>query len=116
MAKNTISSAFRKIDVDQYNDDCYKEEEASEPHSPPTGPDEQEIVNLVNQGKHVDALKILLRSAPIATKNQSIKLITKELLRVMFAPENLNSLPLVNFEKNVKEGPKVPSKDYWRVR
>lgn len=49
MSKNTTSSAFRKIDVDQYNDDYYKEEEASEPHSPPTAPDEQEIVNFVNQ-------------------------------------------------------------------
>ncbi|GFU05572.1 hypothetical protein NPIL_6581 [Nephila pilipes] len=74
MAKCTISSAFRKIDIDIYNDDCYREEEEQQPpHSPPTGPDEQEIVNLINQGKHVDALKILLRSAPIATKNQSIK-------------------------------------------
>lgn len=50
MAKNTISSAFRKIDVDQYNDDYYREDDgSSEPHSPPTGPDEQEIMNLVNQ-------------------------------------------------------------------
>ncbi|XP_015909458.1 actin-related protein 2/3 complex subunit 5-B isoform X1 [Parasteatoda tepidariorum] len=73
MSKNTTSSAFRKIDVDQYNDDYYKEEEGSEPHSPPTGPDEQEIQNLINQGKHIDAMKNLLRTAPTGTKNQCIK-------------------------------------------
>lgn len=73
MSRNTTSSAFRKIDVDQYNEDYYKEEEASEPHSPPTAPDEQEIVSFINQGKHVEALKILLRSAPAGTKNQNIK-------------------------------------------
>lgn len=72
MAKNTISSAFRKIDVDQYNDDYYKEEEVNEPHSPPTAPDEQEIVNFINQGKHIEALRNLLRSAPAGT-NQNIK-------------------------------------------
>ncbi|GIY83109.1 hypothetical protein CEXT_748561 [Caerostris extrusa] len=98
MAKNTISSAFRKIDVDQYNDDCYNEEEASEPHSPPTGPDEQEILNLVNQGKHVDALKILLRSAPITTKNQSIKDVAFNLiLRVIL------SIKTSDIEKTVSQ-------------
>lgn len=46
MAKNTASSAFRKIDVDQYNEDNFKEEE---PESAPIGPDENEINALLNQ-------------------------------------------------------------------
>ena len=49
MAKNTASSAFRKIDVDQYNEDNYKEDEGGDPQSPPIGPDENEITNLLNQ-------------------------------------------------------------------
>ena len=49
MAKNTSSSAFRKIDVDQYNEDNYKDEEPGEPTSPSIGPDEREISTLLNQ-------------------------------------------------------------------
>lgn len=47
MAKNTSSSAFRKIDIDQYNEDNFKEDEAES--SGPTGPDEGEICALLNQ-------------------------------------------------------------------
>ena len=49
MSKNTANSAFRKIDVDQYNEDNYREDDAGEPQSPPIGPDENEITNLINQ-------------------------------------------------------------------
>lgn len=47
MAKNTSSSAFRKIDIDQYNEDNFKEDEAEQ--SMPTGPDEDEVSGLLNQ-------------------------------------------------------------------
>lgn len=49
MAKNTSSSAFRKIDVDQYNEDNYREEEQAELQSAPIGPDESEVTALMNQ-------------------------------------------------------------------
>ena len=49
MAKNTFSSAFRKIDVDQYNEDNYREEEQAELQSAPVGADEAEIMALMNQ-------------------------------------------------------------------
>lgn len=49
MSKNTANSAFRKIDVDQYNEDSYREDEVGESQSPPIGPDENEITNLLNQ-------------------------------------------------------------------
>ncbi|XP_023209804.1 actin-related protein 2/3 complex subunit 5-B [Centruroides vittatus] len=73
MAKSTFNSTFRKIDVDQFNDDYYKDEENNEAQSPPTGPDEQEINNLLNQGKNIEALKSLLKNAPIGSKNQIMK-------------------------------------------
>lgn len=47
MAKNTSSSAFRKIDIDQYNEDNFRDDEADQ--GVPTGPDEDEVSNLLNQ-------------------------------------------------------------------
>ncbi|XP_029843471.1 actin-related protein 2/3 complex subunit 5 [Ixodes scapularis] len=87
MAKNTSSSAFRKIDIDQYNEDNYKEDEAPDAQSnAQAGPDEQEVNHLLNQGKNVDALKIILKAAPIGSKCQSVKDATSALvMRVLLA-------------------------------
>lgn len=49
MAKNTSSSAFRKIDVDQYNEDNFKVEETAESLTPSSFPDETEINSLLTQ-------------------------------------------------------------------
>ncbi|KAL1490471.1 hypothetical protein ABEB36_013159 [Hypothenemus hampei] len=71
MAKNTLSSAFRKIDVDQYCEDNYKEDEVDQVG--PQGPDENEVKILIQKGKLIDALKLVLVNAPLGTKNQQIK-------------------------------------------
>ncbi|KAK4880540.1 hypothetical protein RN001_008686 [Aquatica leii] len=95
MAKNTSSSAFRKIDVDQYNEDNFKEDESDQ--SGPTGPNENEIISLLNQypfssfwflskfgllrnysltiptGKYLEAIQTVLSNAPLGSKNQQIK-------------------------------------------
>ncbi|XP_050306732.1 actin-related protein 2/3 complex subunit 5-C [Anthonomus grandis grandis] len=71
MAKNTSSSAFRKIDVDQYCEDNYKEDEVDQVG--PQGPDENEVKNLLQKGKSIDALKLVLSNAPLGSKNQQIK-------------------------------------------
>ncbi|CAH1644962.1 unnamed protein product [Spodoptera littoralis] len=71
MAKNTSSSAFRKIDIDQYNEDNFKEDEAEQ--SIPTGPDEGEVCALLNQCRYIDALKVVLNNAPVGSANQQIK-------------------------------------------
>ncbi|KAL0849157.1 hypothetical protein ABMA28_013503 [Loxostege sticticalis] len=71
MAKNTSSSAFRKIDIDQYNEDNFKEDESEQ--SVPTGPDESEVCSLLNQGKHIEALRLVLSNAPMGSLNQQIK-------------------------------------------
>lgn len=73
MAKNTSSSAFRKIDVDQYNEDNFKEDEADS--SAVVGPDENEITNLLTQGKFVEALVLVLQNAPLRCKQQHVKVI-----------------------------------------
>ncbi|XP_060517913.1 actin-related protein 2/3 complex subunit 5-C [Cylas formicarius] len=71
MAKNTSSSAFRKIDVDQYSEDNYKEDEIEQVG--PLGPDENDVNNLLQKGKLVDALKLVIGNAPLGSKNQQIK-------------------------------------------
>lgn len=76
MAKNTSSSAFRKIDVDQYNEDNFVEEEGAAEAAvaaAATGPDEAEITRLLAQGKNVEALKLALETAPLSSKNQAVK-------------------------------------------
>lgn len=98
MAKNTFSSAFRKIDVDQYNEDNFEEDEIDS-GTTAVGPDENEITKLLTQypftihifvtynltkivqfsltamftGKNVEALKLALEGAPLCSKNQQIK-------------------------------------------
>lgn len=47
MSKSTSSSAFRKIDIDQYCEDNFKEDEPDQ--GGPLGPDENEILTLLNQ-------------------------------------------------------------------
>ncbi|XP_051164570.1 actin-related protein 2/3 complex subunit 5 [Leptopilina boulardi] len=70
---DTSDSAFRKIDVDQYNDNNFKEEEVDSGTTGPTGPDENEILQLLSQGKNAEALISVLKSAPLGCKNQQIK-------------------------------------------
>ena len=73
MSKNTSSSAFRKIDVDAFNEDNFKDEEGG-PASTNAGPiDSAQLSSMMAQGKNVDALKTMLSQAPMGTKNQQEK-------------------------------------------
>lgn len=73
-AQRKMSTGFRKIDIDQYGDDVFKEEELNslEPQSP-AGVDEQEVKRLLQSGRKGEALRSILSSAPIHTKNQQAK-------------------------------------------
>lgn len=71
--KDTSASAFRKIDVDQYSDNNFKEEDGDAGSTGHTGPDENEILTLLSQGKNAEALISVLKSAPLGCKNQQIK-------------------------------------------
>lgn len=77
MAKNTSSSAFRKIDVDRYNEDNFKEDEIDSNGAVPF-PDDSEVTKLLNQGKNIDALKLVLENAPLGSKNQQAKVSEQE--------------------------------------
>lgn len=73
MSKNTSSSAFRKINVDQYNEDNFKEDEIDSNGTAYTGPDDADITKLLNTGKSIEALKSVLENAPLTSKNQQTK-------------------------------------------
>jgi actin related protein 2/3 complex, subunit 5 len=93
MAKNTSSSAFRKIDVDQYNEDNFKDDEQENQHL--SGIDEKEINSLLIQNKNTEALKICLKNAPLLSKNQQLKDQALQLtLRVMISikPSQMDSV------------------------
>lgn len=59
MAKNTSSSAFRKIDVDQYCEDNYKEDEVDQVG--PQGPDENEVKNLLQKYPFLHFERLFIR-------------------------------------------------------
>lgn len=73
MAKNTSSSAFRKINVDQYNEDNFKEDDIDSNGTAYTGPDDADITKLINSGKNIEALKLVLENAPLRSKSQQTK-------------------------------------------
>ena len=69
-----MSTGFRKIDIDQYGEDVFREEELNslEPQSP-VGVDEQEVKRLLQSGRKPEALRCILSAAPLNTKNQATK-------------------------------------------
>lgn len=72
MAKNTNSSAFRKINIDEFSEDNFKDDEQQE-NQQLGGIDENEINQLLLKQKNCEALKFCLENAPIYNKNQAVK-------------------------------------------
>ncbi len=69
MAKNMGNSGFRRLDVDAFNEDCYREDDDAETPSA-FGPDEQEVAGLLKSNRSLDALRAALRNTPVKSKNQ----------------------------------------------
>lgn len=97
MAKNTGASRFRKVDVDQYDDDKFVDDSEIDADSDSQGINDAEVNNFLAQGKHQDALKLVLNSAPVNSKNQAVKdRAASTVVRV------LTSFKSVDIEKAVK--------------
>jgi len=73
MSKNTLSSQFRKIDVDSLAEDVFKDDETTDALGAANGVDEKEVSILINSGKHSEALKAMLSSSAISSKNSVVK-------------------------------------------
>ncbi|CAK6971318.1 Actin-related protein 2/3 complex subunit 5 [Scomber scombrus] len=86
MSKNTVSARFRRVDVDEYDENKFVDEEDGGENQ--LGPDEAEcfqktvimgfallccILNLPCTGNLMEALHAVLKNPPINTKNQNVK-------------------------------------------
>lgn len=47
MSKNTRNTAFRKVDVDQFSDEIYQEDQAADESA--TGPSDAEVQSLLSK-------------------------------------------------------------------
>ena len=74
MSKNTFSTGFRKVDVDELDEEQFRDEpETQEDAEDDVGQKEQEVKKLTQSGNNLDALKVALENPPLHDKNESLK-------------------------------------------
>ncbi|XP_039519343.1 actin related protein 2/3 complex, subunit 5-like, a [Pimephales promelas] len=101
MAKNTLSSRFRGVDIDEYDENKFVDEqdEAAEQQQEP---DACEVDQLIGQGDMMSAFHIALRNPPINSKNPAVKERAQAVvLRVLTAFKSSDIEPAVkSLDKN----------------
>ncbi|XP_067165449.1 actin-related protein 2/3 complex subunit 5-like protein [Apteryx mantelli] len=71
MARSTLSSRFRRLDIDAYDENRFVEEpEEAAAAEPDAGP---EVEALLRQGDTLQAFHTAIRNSPVNTKNQAMK-------------------------------------------
>ena len=74
MSKNTRSAEFRKVDVDELDDEQYQDdpEEIADSDDCKVQQREQEIKKLMQSGSKVEALKLALKDPPVQNKDSNV--------------------------------------------
>ncbi|XP_015789278.1 actin-related protein 2/3 complex subunit 5 [Tetranychus urticae] len=83
MATN-VSSGFRKIDIDSFNDDVFKEDDQVVSQSSGTSLDDKEILQLCSAGKHYEAIKSIFDLQPQSSGDSAIKELAFNLIMQVF--------------------------------
>ncbi|KAK7835326.1 hypothetical protein U0070_017862 [Myodes glareolus] len=73
MARNTLSSRFRRVDIDEFDKNKFVDEQEEAAAAGEPGPDPGEVDGLLRQGDMLRAFHAALRNSPINTKNQAVK-------------------------------------------
>ncbi|XP_066500074.1 actin related protein 2/3 complex, subunit 5-like, a [Hoplias malabaricus] len=72
MARNTLPSQFRRLDIDEFDENQFvDEQEDSEQQQ--LDPDSAEVDALIRRGEMMAAFQIALRNPPISSKNPAVK-------------------------------------------
>ena len=74
MSKNTLASGFRKVDIDELDEEQFRDEpETQEDVEGDVGRKEQEVKKLTQSGNNLEALKVSLENPPLHDKDESLK-------------------------------------------
>jgi len=69
MTKNLLfNTSYRHLNVDEFDPEAYVD--GDEADTPGIGPDENQVKQLLQSNKNVEALKVALSNPPLRTKNQ----------------------------------------------
>ncbi|CAH8500859.1 unnamed protein product [Dicrocoelium dendriticum] len=71
MSKNTGDTKFRKVDVDQYGESNFQDEQTEDTFSPKFS--EADVKSCIEKGRYVEGLTLVLQNAPINSKDQALK-------------------------------------------
>ena len=66
------------VDVDQYNEDNFKDDDGGVVQDKRSGLSASEVEALIQKGNNADALRAVLAAAPIGNKNQEEKVTLRD--------------------------------------
>ena len=73
MSKNTSSTAYRKVNVDAYDEDNYEDDAQAVDNSAQVNARDAEVKKLLTAGNTDGALKAALADPPLDAKDQALK-------------------------------------------